>query len=67
MSEVDRIVIRRCAPSNCDLIIPRTTGELIAKMAGCEVDVEVDLELENDKQCAYEENQWRLTLTTMAK
>ena len=37
-------------------------GNIIAKMADCGSDVE----FKNDKHCAYDENNWRLTLTTIS-
>ena len=37
-------------------------GNIIVKMADCGSDVE----FKNDKNCAYDENNWRLTLTTVS-
>ena len=36
-------------------------GNIIVKMADCGSDVE----FKNEKNCAYDENNWRLTLTTI--
>ena len=37
-------------------------GNIIVKMADCGSDVE----FKNEKNCAYDENNWRLTLTTIS-
>ena len=36
--------------------------QIIVKMA----DFESDVEFKNDKHCAYDENNWRLTLTAIS-
>ena len=58
MSVVGRLGVRHLR-----IVMPQrpSGGNIIAKMADCGRDVE----LKNDKHCAYDENNGRLTLTTI--
>ena len=57
-------VVRRGAPpSNCD-ITKALWREYYSENA--EADCGSDIEFKNEKNCAYDENNWRLTLTTIS-